>query len=194
MRPCFWCAEVFNAGLHWRGLLYLRYYFIYVIILFTLLFYLRYYFIYVIILFTLLFYLRYYFIYVIILFTLLFYLRYYFIYVYLNYFILIRYFFFVCRHASPVALWRPPGEARLTYWKPLLYGFYYFTSCPVGLLCLNWRVSAAARSKIERYVKIALRLRRAAPGTLLRHSAVARWKCFHWLDWQRSAAATATQP
>ena len=29
----------------------------------------------------------------------------------------------------------------------MLYGFYYFTSCPVGLLCLNWRVSAAARVK-----------------------------------------------
>ena len=29
----------------------------------------------------------------------------------------------------------------------LLYGFYYFTSCPVGLLCLNWRISAAARVK-----------------------------------------------
>ena len=27
----------------------------------------------------------------------------------------------------------------------MLYGFYYFTSCPVGLLCLNWRGSAAAR-------------------------------------------------
>ena len=38
----------------------------------------------------------------------------------------------------------------------MLYGFYYFTSCPVGLLCLNWRISAAAR---------------AAPGTLLRRSA-----------------------
>ena len=33
----------------------------------------------------------------------------------LNYFILIRYFFFASRRASPVALWRPPGEARLTY-------------------------------------------------------------------------------
>ena len=29
----------------------------------------------------------------------------------------------------------------------MLYGFYYFTSCPVGLLCLNWRFSAAARVK-----------------------------------------------
>ena len=29
----------------------------------------------------------------------------------------------------------------------MLYGFYDFTSCPVGLLCLNWRVSAAARVK-----------------------------------------------
>ena len=28
---------------------------------------------------------------------------------------LIRYFFFASRHASPVALWRPLGEARLTY-------------------------------------------------------------------------------
>ena len=29
----------------------------------------------------------------------------------------------------------------------ILYGFYYFTSCPVGLLCLNWRSSAAAHVK-----------------------------------------------
>ena len=29
----------------------------------------------------------------------------------------------------------------------MLYGFYYFTSCQIGLLCLNWRVSAAARVK-----------------------------------------------
>ena len=29
----------------------------------------------------------------------------------------------------------------------MLDGFYYFTSCPVGLLCLNWRGSAAARVK-----------------------------------------------
>ena len=29
----------------------------------------------------------------------------------------------------------------------MLYGFYYLTSCPVGLLCWNWRGSAAARVK-----------------------------------------------
>ena len=29
----------------------------------------------------------------------------------------------------------------------MLYGFYCFTSCPVSLLCLNWRGSAAARVK-----------------------------------------------
>ena len=49
----------------------------------------------------------------------------------------------------------------------MLYGFYYFTSCPVGLLCLNWRSSAAAHVKNRTLRKHSAAARCAAPGTLL---------------------------
>ena len=84
----------------------------------------------------------------------------------------------------------------------MLYGFYYFTSCPVGLLCLNWRGSAAARVKNRTLRKdsvAAAAMKAFPPGAPGNDSAAsqeqrARWKCFHWLEWQQSAAATATQP
>ena len=53
----------------------------------------------------------------------------------------------------------------------MLYGFYYFTSCPVGLLCLNWRGSAAARVKNRTLCKDSAAAAVTAPETLLRRSA-----------------------
>ena len=42
---------------------------------------------------------------------------------------------------------RVRGGAFILKIDRMLYGFYDFTFCPVGLLCLNWRGSAAARVK-----------------------------------------------
>ena len=92
-----------------------------------------------------------------------------------------------------MAVFDPEGAFILKIDR-MLYGFYYFTSCPFGLLCLNWRGSAAARIKNRTLHKdsVAAAARRSWDAAETFRSA--RWKCFHWLEWQRSAVATAKQP